>query len=126
MIVLTEFERNLSPEDLFFKWLLDGKINYSSLSERYVAYLERRKDEFNTKSNRYATLLDQFLTYSELKNKDKWVKDKAVGTLYSYDYFNGRIDRDKILDYIIKNNINTDQKTIDYEVYNKVSQLKKR
>lgn len=116
---LTDIEEQLDENDLFLKWLIEKRVNFKDLSERYTQYLENENQKIITKSTRYSNLLAQYLQYGDLSNKTEWVRDKTIGTLYAYKDFKTAPIYD-IWKEIIKNNkINTDLNTLDYEIYTK-------
>lgn len=114
---LDKIEEQLSEKELFFKWLLDKRIDFIDLSQQYTQYLEIENNKKTTKINRYSNLLAQFLQYANLTPKTEWVKDKTIGTLYAYEDFKTAPIYDSWKEIIQNNKINTDLKTLDYEVY---------
>lgn len=116
---LTEYEEELKPEELFFKWLCEEKINFITLSNMYTIYLENENKKKNIENTRYSNLLAQYIEYGNLNNKNTWVKDKAIGTLYAYEKFRTAPINKKWKEIIESKNINIDLKTLDFEVYEK-------
>lgn len=114
---LDEIEENLSEKDLFFKWLIDKRVSFKDLSEMYAFYLEQQNEDYKTETSRYVNLLAQYLQYGDLKPKSEWIRDKTIGTLYAYEQFKGAPIYDLWKEIIENNNINTDLKTLSYEVY---------
>lgn len=114
---LDKIEENLKEEDLFFKWLLENRVSFIQLLEQYVNYLENEKQKQLTKNSRYSNLLAQYLQFGNLSNKAEWIRDKTIGTLYAYEDFKTAPIYDIWKETIKNNNINTDLKTLDYEVY---------
>lgn len=121
---LTEYEENLKPEELFFKWLVEEKVSFLSLSNMYAKYLENENKKKNIENTRYSNLLAQYIEYGNLNNKNTWVRDKSIGTLYAYEKFKTAPIFDTWAEIIKNNSINTDLKTLDYEVYKKVEEEK--
>ena len=114
---LDKFEEQLSEKELFFKWLVEGRVSFKDLSVQYVTYLENEKLKQTTKSSRYSNLLAQYLQYGDLSKKAQWVRDKTIGTLYAYEDFK-TAPIYSVWEEIIKNNkINTDLSTLDYKIY---------
>ena len=115
---LDSIEEQLKPEELFLKWLVEEKVDFITLTEQYTKYLENENKKRLIKNSRYENLLAQFLEYGNLSPKNEWVKDKTIGTLYAYKSFEGAPIYESWKEIISRNNINTDLKTLDYEVYN--------
>lgn len=116
---LTDIEEQLDENDLFLKWLIEKRVNFKDLSERYTQYLENENQKIITKSTRYSNLLAQYLQYGDLSNKTEWVRDKTIGTLYAYEDFKTAPIYDKWKEIIENNKINTNLNTLDYEIYTK-------
>lgn len=121
---LTKYEENLLPDELFFKWLVEEKVSFLSLSNMYAKYLENENKKKNIENTRYSNLLAQYIEYGNLNNKNTWVRDKSIGTLYAYEKFKTAPIFDTWAEIIKNNSINTDLKTLDYEVYEKVEEEK--
>lgn len=119
---LTEYEENLLPDELFFKWLVEEKVSFLSLSNMYAKYLENENKKKNIENTRYSNLLAQYIEYGKLNNKNTWVKDKAIGTLFAYEKFKTAPINKKWKEIIESKNINIDLNTLDYEVYKKVEE----
>ena len=117
MIKLDSSEEQLSENELFFKWLVEQRVNFKELSEQYVNYLEYENKKQLTKNTRYSNLLAQYLQYGNLAEKNNWVRDKTIGTMYAYDEFKTAPIYNSWENIIKNNNINTDLRTIDFEVY---------
>lgn len=117
---LTEYEENLKPEELFFKWLTEEKVDFISLSNIYTIYLENENKKKLTENSRYVNLLAHYIQFGNLNDKNSWVRDKSIGTLYAYEKFKTAPIYDIWAEIIKNNSINTDLKTLDYEVYKKV------
>lgn len=116
---LTSEEENLNPQELFLKWLLEEKVNFIDLTNCYTKYLENEKKKQLNKNSRYSNLLAQYLQYGNLSDKNEWVRDKTIGTLYAYEDFKTAPINDVWKEIIKNNHINTDLKTLDFEVYKK-------
>lgn len=114
---LTEYEEELKPEELFFKWLCEGKIDFITLSNMYTIYLENENKKKLIESTRYSNLLCQYLQFGNLNDKTSWVRDKTIGTLYAYEKFKTAPIYDTWTEIIKNNHINTNLKTLDYEIY---------
>ena len=114
---LSKYEENLKPEELFFKWLMEEKIDFINLSNVYIKYLENENKKKLTESNRYSNLLCQYLQFGNLNDKTTWVRDKTIGTLYAYEKFKTAPIYDTWTEIIKNNHINTNLKTLDYEIY---------
>lgn len=114
---LDNTEEQLSEQELFFKWLVDKRVSFKALSEQYATYLENENQKQLTKNTRYSNLLAQYLQYANLTDKTEWVRDKTIGTLYAYEEFKTAPIYDSWAEIIKNNNINTDLKTLGYEVY---------
>lgn len=117
MLELSEDEKFLKEEELFFKWLKEKRVSYINLSNMYGNYLEYENNKYLTETTRYSNLLAQFLQYAKLSNKNEWIKDKTIGTLYAYNKFEAAPIYETWRERIEKNKINTDLETLDYEVY---------
>lgn len=114
---LTEYEEKLKPEELFFKWLCEEKINFITLSNMYTIYLENENKKKLTESTRYSNLLCQYLQFGNLNDKTSWVRDKTIGTLYAYEKFKTAPIYNTWTEIVKNNHINTNLKTLDYEIY---------
>lgn len=114
---LDKIEEDLSEQDLILKWLLEEKISYIDLSKQYTKYLEIIKKEEITKNSRYSRLVAQCIELADFSQKNNWVKDKAIGTLYAYGDYKTAPIHDIWGEYIKNNNINTNLVSIDVEIY---------
>lgn len=114
---LDEIEEGLSEQGLILKWLLEEKISYIDLSKQYTKYLEEIKSEETTKSSRYSRLVAQCIELANFSEKNNWIKDKAIGTLYAYGDYKTAPVHNIWEQYIKNNNINTNLVSIDVEIY---------
>lgn len=45
MPYIDSIEKNLSENDLIFKWLTEERISFTDLSDQYIRYLEQKKQD---------------------------------------------------------------------------------
>lgn len=114
---LTSEEKLLNEQMLIFKWLKEHRIDFVEIATLYSKFLEEEKDFLLTKNSRYRDLLTQYLEYGKLKVKNKWVKDKAIGTLYAYQEYRTAPIYKEWETIIQENNINTNLDSISYDVH---------
>lgn len=114
---LDKIEEDLSEQALILKWLVEGKISYIDLSKQYTKYLEEIKKEEITKSSRYSRLVAQCIELANFSEKNNWIKDKAIGTLYAYGDYKTAPIHNIWEEYIKNSNINTNLVSIDVEIY---------
>ncbi len=95
-----------SLEELFFKKLLTGEIDYIKLSKEYVDYLEHKRNEMQKQLAEADFPLSDYFRYGKLPKSQEITKKATARYLVKYKRFKGSQFYDELLEYIKENNIN--------------------
>jgi len=97
---LTEFELQLSEDELFYQWLLDGRVDFNKLSNAYVCSLKEKDRIKNLNACGLAYSLSNFMQCKIPKGQEKFIKAKSAYHLIKSKFFTGtpfEKDMDKIV-----------------------------
>jgi hypothetical protein len=103
ILELTNEEKYLTEQELFFKWLLDGKVNFIQLSQSYTGYLEKLKKDNNILIHSMSIPLASIFNKRETKSQKIFYKCKAAFNLIKTRIFNGT-PFEKELKQLVKEN----------------------
>lgn len=110
MIKLTELEESFeTKEDLFYYWLVNGKVDFNKLLIKYVCYLEnvQRSYENQLSEADYPLLNTIKPTKGGYLSKQNNL-DAIYRYLVKYERFKGAPVWDELVEYVKKNKINLD------------------
>ena len=88
---LTKYEESLNEQELFFKWLTESRINFTRLSEAYIAHLEESNKQKRTLIGSMAVPLIQYWQGSKIKPEKHniFIRCKAAYSLLKSGCFAG-------------------------------------
>lgn len=115
---LTDIEKLLTEKQLIFKWLCEGRISCRDLIDEYTKVIEDERNDAIYEATSYTYPLYLMQEKAKLSKKNEWIRDKAIGMLYTFDNKrNGIAMRKAFEDYVKEHKLNTKKGTIQYQIY---------
>jgi hypothetical protein len=111
-------EQQMTPEQLVYKWLCEGRINYEQATMAYVRKIEEDLRKANYEATSYTYPLFLMQEHAKLPAKKEWIRDKAIQMLYTFDNKRNGINFKKSFEeYVQEHKLNTNINTVQYQIY---------
>lgn len=115
---LTLDEQLMNETQLIYKWLKEGRISCEQLVREYANTIRAERDAYAYEATSYTYPLYLYTNKGELDKDSKWIKDKAIGMLYTFNnQRNGIKFKETFEKYVDKEKLNTDIDSIQYCIY---------
>lgn len=89
-MILTEIEQLLTPDELFYEWLIEGKVSFQEISRAYVSYLEYKSKQKDVLISGLAIPLSHFVDVGNKSREQKrFHTQKASYNLIKLGMFKG-------------------------------------